>query len=300
MKFNPEKDIPDLKGKVILVVGGTNGLGKETILQLVKHNPSKIIFTGRSRPSADSVIETCTSLSPATKTQFVPIDLTSFPSIASGTQKILAATSRIDIILCIAGQMTTPVSLTPSGHEIMFAINLLSHALILKHLLLLLQSSASSPPQSPIRVVFFSSEGAEIPGVGIDFEMLRSDAQSSWFDVWRRYGRSKLAVILYAKALARRYPKITFAAVHPGVSWTGLVDSSVWSQRMFIKATTYFKAVEPEEAAWNGIWAATAADVESGVYYKPVGVKGPNDGKFGDEKVEAELWDWTQKELVGW
>ena len=299
MKFDPKKDIPDLQGEVILVVGGTNGLGKETILELIKHNPSKLIFTGRSQPSADAVIETCTFLSPATKTHFVPIDLTSFSSIASGTQEILAVTSRIDIILCIAGQMTTPVSLTQSGHEIMFAINFLSHALILKRILPLLQSSASSP-QSRIRVVFFSSEGAEIPGISIDFDMLKSDTQSSWIDVWRRYGRSKLAIILYAKALARRYPEITFASVHPGVSWTGLVDSSVWSQRMFIKATTYFKAVGPEEAAWNGIWAATAADVESGVYYKPVGVKGPNGGKFGDEKVEAELWDWTQKELEDW
>lgn len=69
---------------------------------------------------------------------------------------------------------------------------------------------------------------------------------------------------------------------------------------MFIKATTFWSAVKPEEATWSGLWAATASNVESGVYYKPVCVKGPDDGKFGDETVEEQLWDRTQKELEGW
>jgi len=300
MKFDPGNDIPDLQGKTILVIGGTNGLGKETILQLVKNNPATIIFTGRSQVSADIVIEACTSISAVTTVHFVAVDLSSFPSITSGLRRITTLAPRIDIVLCIAGQMTTPVSLTPAGHEILFAINHLSHALILKHLIPTLQSGAGTAPQSPVRVVLYASEAAEIPGISIDFDKLKTEAEGSWIDVWRRYGRSKLANILYTKALARRYPEITFASVHPGVSWTGLVDSSSWSQRMFIKATTFWSAVGPDEAAWNGMWAATASDVESGIYYKPVGVKGPNDGKYGDEAVEEQLWDWTQKELVGW
>ncbi|GAB7346457.1 hypothetical protein MBLNU457_5149t1 [Dothideomycetes sp. NU457] len=300
MKFNPDQDIPDLKGRTIVVIGGTNGLGKETILQLVKHNPMTIIFTGRSQSSADTVIEACASLSAVTTVQFIPMDLTSFPSITSGVKRITTLAPRIDIVLCIAGQMATPVSLTPAGHEILFAVNHLSHALILKHLIPTLQSSVPTSPTRSVRVIIYSSEAAELPGMSIDLDKVKTDAECSWIGVWRRYGRSKLANILYTKALARRYPHITFASIHPGISWTGLVDSSSWSQRMFIKSTSFWAAVTPEKAAWNGIWAATASNVESGVYYKPVGVKGPNDGKFGGVAVEERLWDWTQKELEGW
>jgi NAD(P)-dependent dehydrogenase (short-subunit alcohol dehydrogenase family) len=43
-----EKDIPDLTGKVILVTGGTDGLGLAACKQLAMHN-AHVIFTYRSR-----------------------------------------------------------------------------------------------------------------------------------------------------------------------------------------------------------------------------------------------------------
>ncbi|KAK9385148.1 hypothetical protein V1515DRAFT_292236 [Lipomyces mesembrius] len=42
---------------------------------------------------------------------------------------------------------------------------------------------------------------------------------------WLRYGQSKLANILYAAELARRYPNVTTLSVHPGVIATGLVGN---------------------------------------------------------------------------
>jgi NAD(P)-dependent dehydrogenase (short-subunit alcohol dehydrogenase family) len=56
-RFNPEKDIPDLSGKVIIVTGGSSGLGKESIHQLSKHNPSKIYLDARTSQRGNAAIQ---------------------------------------------------------------------------------------------------------------------------------------------------------------------------------------------------------------------------------------------------
>jgi NAD(P)-dependent dehydrogenase (short-subunit alcohol dehydrogenase family) len=56
VRFDADIDIPDLSGKVIVVTGGNNGLGKETSLQLAKHNPAKIFMGARSEEKAATAI----------------------------------------------------------------------------------------------------------------------------------------------------------------------------------------------------------------------------------------------------
>ena len=54
--FDPVEDIPNLSEKIILVTGGNNGIGKETIKQLAKYGPMKIYMGARSIKSAEAVI----------------------------------------------------------------------------------------------------------------------------------------------------------------------------------------------------------------------------------------------------
>lgn len=57
--FNPDHDIPNLAGKVILVTGGNNGLGLETVRQLAKHGPAHIFVACRSLPKPRKPSGTC-------------------------------------------------------------------------------------------------------------------------------------------------------------------------------------------------------------------------------------------------
>ncbi|KAL2381879.1 hypothetical protein RJZ90_003642 [Blastomyces dermatitidis] len=46
-----------LSGKVIVITGGTAGVGKEAILKLAQHNPAHIYFTGRNVQAVNSLID---------------------------------------------------------------------------------------------------------------------------------------------------------------------------------------------------------------------------------------------------
>ena len=60
-----------------------------------------------------------------------------------------------------------------------------------------------------------SSDGHEklAPKRGIIFEDVNLKGD---YSVWTRYGHSKLANVLHARELAKRYPNIISVSVHPG------------------------------------------------------------------------------------
>lgn len=115
LHFDTAKDIPSLSGKVILVTGGTAGLGRETVLSLAAHSPAHIYFTGRSQPSADSLIEEAKSIHSGTPVTFVQCDLASLDSVQQAAKFVCAQTDRLDISCFNAGVMALPPGLTKDG-----------------------------------------------------------------------------------------------------------------------------------------------------------------------------------------
>ncbi|KAJ5983908.1 hypothetical protein N7481_006007 [Penicillium waksmanii] len=199
LNYNPETEIPDLSGKTIFITGGTNGLGAESAFHLAKHNAAHIFISGRNSKSADKVIQRIRESGSNTEITFIECDLASLSSVKKTGEAFVSQTSRLDILLCNAGIMAQPPSLTTDG------------------MTSLLGGS------------------------------------------WRRYGQSKLANLLYARELARRYPGIISASIHPGIVSTGLVGNQKFLTRALIYATTFGKLLKPEEGAYNQVWAATTA-----------------------------------------
>jgi hypothetical protein len=60
-----------------------------------------------------------------------------------------------------------------------------------------------------------------------------------------------------------------------------------------------FSMLTPAEGAYNQLWGATTArkNIVNGEYYEPVGVPGSHMRKSRDQKLAAQLWEWTDKEL---
>lgn len=115
-----------------------------------------------------------------------------------------------------------------------------------------------------------------------------------------RYGHSKLANVLFAKALARRYPEITSVALHPGFVDTemnrGKAGGAKWFS-LLIRNIVGWVGVSVEEGAKTQLWCAAAKEVRSGEYYEPTGVVKQGSKWARDEGLREELWEWTEREL---
>lgn len=282
---------------------GTSGLGKETILALAPREPSRIYFTGRNSTAAANVISEAEAESaarnPSLKLTFLECYHTSFPSVENAIRQFLSETQRLDVLLCNAGVMGTDPSLTRDGYENQFGINQMAHALMIKMLLPILQSTAQMT--GDVRVVFESSIGFRwTPSGGIRFDELKT-TQDYWFaGRWVRYGQSKLANVIYASELARRYPNITAVSVHPGVIFTNLW-SVQWSllNRVFVYLATLGQSISAKEGAHTPCWAMTTskAGLSNGAFYEKVGVAGSPSKDSSSEDLGKKLWTWTQAEL---
>ena len=305
--FDAAKDTPDLAGKTVLVTGGTAGLGYETALSFAGHNPGKIFFTGRSQPSADKLIKEVNSEYPNVPITFIKCDLASLESVRNAAKEIVSKTDRVDIVMANAGIMALPHGVTKDGYEIQFGTNHMGHALLIKLLTPLMESTAEKT--GDVRLVWNTSLGyGGHPSGGIKFDKVKTPQAdiSPVMGRWVRYGQSKLANLLYAREYAKRNPSITSVSIHPGVSATGLVTSLGCFDRYFVSVTNIGKMLTAEQCAWNQQWAATAPlgkgsrQVESGTYYEPVGIKGKLMRDGGNDELAGKLWDWTQKELEGY
>jgi NAD(P)-dependent dehydrogenase (short-subunit alcohol dehydrogenase family) len=309
--FNPNKDIPDLANKVILITGGTAGLGAESVATLARHNPGQIFFTGRNQKTADALIDRVKKISPNVKVTFLKSDISSFASIKEMVAAFNSQSDRLDILMLNAGVMALDASVSADGYEIQFATNHLGHALLVKLLLPTLQATKRLPDVKDVRIVNLTSQAYQLaPSQGIDFATLKSPQPNlgglmTLGGKWARYGQSKLAQLLYSQELARHYPDVTSVSVHPGYIKTGLFDAVSFTTALPVLLVGMGRWVPVEQGFWTQCWAATTAkeNLVNGEYYEPVGVMGKRTSKLAKDEggvLGKKLWEWTDKALSAW
>ncbi|KAI0550360.1 putative short-chain dehydrogenase [Xylaria curta] len=301
--FNPEKDIPPLDGKVILVTGGTAGLGKASIQALAGRGPSHIYFTGRNAKAGQTLIAETKKTNPSVGLTFLEMDFLSLASVKNGCDQFIH--DRLDILMCNAGIMFKPPALSKDGYEATFATNHLAHALIIKQLLPTMLKTAENPG-ADVRLINLTSEGwSGHPREGINFSTLQT-TQNAMFGKFTRYGQSKLANVVYAAEVARRYPQIVAVSVHPGVVKTDLVNTLSASEKALVYGANFLMGVslmKEEQGCLSQLWVAAGArrdELVNGAYYRPVGVMSNSqlDKIAKSEEFANKLWTWTDEAVA--
>jgi NAD(P)-dependent dehydrogenase (short-subunit alcohol dehydrogenase family) len=192
-------------GKVVLITGSTDGLGREVALQLAATG-AHIIVHGRNRERGMQVVSEIEKAGKGSA-RFYEADLASFSEVRQFANTILKDYQRLDVLINNAGiwlRNATTRELSADGNELTFQVNYLSGFLLTHMLKPLLIKSA------PSRIINVASRTQN--EVNLD-----DPNQTSGFSGQFAYGQSKLAQVMFTIDLARELEGtgVTVNAVHP-------------------------------------------------------------------------------------
>jgi NAD(P)-dependent dehydrogenase (short-subunit alcohol dehydrogenase family) len=241
----------------VLITGGTNGIGLAGARGLVERG-ARIGLVARDRAKAERV---AAELGGA---DVFEADLTSQASIRAMVADVVERAPVIDVLVNNAGAIFGTHQLSPDGIELTWALNVVAPYLITTQLATHLAPGA--------RVIGTASDEHE-KAKRIDFDDLAGERFFSGTariagGSLRRYGETKLALILLSGELARRMPTIHTYTFEPGLVATGFNTNNGRLMKLMMAMTKPF-ARTPEQGAATLVWLATSPDVadESGQYY---------------------------------
>src|SRR5438128_3710256 len=218
-------DARPMTGKLVLVTGGTGGIGKATATGLAALG-ARVGITGRDLARAERVAAEIRIASGNPAVDPFAADMSSQAEVRRLAVAVLGAYPQLDVLVNNVGGFWAHRHPTVDGLEHTFAVNHLASFLLTNLLLDRLKQSA------PSRVVTVASH-AQAMG-RIEFDDLQGERSYSGA---RAYNQSKLANVLFTYELARRLQatSVTANALHPGVVRTSFgADDPALVQRLFI------------------------------------------------------------------
>jgi NAD(P)-dependent dehydrogenase (short-subunit alcohol dehydrogenase family) len=283
--------MPSQAGRRALVTGANSGIGFFAALELARKG-ALVLLGARDPIKGEAAAARIRSEVREAKVEQVLLDLASLAAVRAFAEAELARGERLDLLINNAGVMA-PKSreLTADGFEMQFGVNVLGHFALTVLLLPALERAATRSGPAP-RVVTIASIAHKRGR--IDFDDLQSERR---YDAMTAYRQSKLADLMFALELDRRLraagSRAMSVAAHPGVAQTPLflrtehkgVDRAV-RKGMGVAIRVFLNSAA--QGAVPTLFAATAAEAESGGYYGPQGYEEMRGGDVGAAIISAK------------
>ena len=270
-----------MNGKICLVTGGTNGIGKSTAQDLARIGAT-VIIVGRDAQKTSRVVKEIRAASGNKNVGSILADLSSEQDVRRLAGEFKGKYSHLHVLINNAGAVFMQRQLSVDGIEMTFALNHLAGFLLTNLLLDTLKASA------PARIINVSS-GAHTTGK-IEFDNLQAERGYSP----RVYENSKLANILFTMELARRLEGtgVTVNALHPGFTSTGFAKNNGKVIAALVSIFAPLVARSSAKGAETSIYLASSPSVEgiTGKYFHNSRVL-PAAPQATDMVVARKLWD---------
>lgn len=262
----------DMRGKTVLITGSTSGLGAEVAGRLGAMGATVIVH-GRSAERGQEVVDAINAAGPG-RAIFYQADLGSLADVKALADRVKDEQSALHLLINNAGILganSDPRQESADGHEQIFAVNYLSHFLLTRELLPLLERSA------PARIVNVASIGQR----ALNFDDIMME---SGFTTTNAYSQSKLAQIMFTITLSEQLDasEITVNSLHPATFMDTPMVTSMGGRPM--------ASVNDGADAVMQLAVGTAVAGRTGLYFNQLN-EGRANAQAYDAAARQQLWD---------
>lgn len=305
-----------MHGKVIMVTGGTSGIGAAVVRELAERGAQIVLLTHQS-PSDMFVVDYIEDLREQTGNEMIyaeQVNLSSLYSIRQFATKWIdnAPPRRLDMIILCAATLTSPGKprvVTSEGLEETWMVNYLANF----HLLSILSPAIrAQPPDRDVRIIFATcSSYINSPAIGDGSVALK---KKGWTP-WNAYAMSKLALTTFALAFQKHLDtykrpdgmpmNAKVILVNPGYSRTPgmrrwLSRGTLWGLALYLVfwQTVWILLKSAEGGAQSILYAVMEISLGRGQGGKMI--KECLEMKFArsdvdDEDAAKKLWEGSEK-----
>ena len=268
-----------MKGRTVLITGGTAGLGRQSARVLAGMG-ARVVIVGRS-PEKTARVEAELRAETGGEVASLLADLSKMSDVRALAAAYERAHGPLDVLLNNAGAINLSRELTSEGLERSLATNHLAYFLLAN---LLLPSLRRSPGARIVNV----ASAAHTMG-RVRFDDMQSERS---YDGWTVYGTTKLMNVLFTREMARRLggDGPTVNCLHPGfVASEFLSKGGIWR---LIKPVAYLFAVSEEAGAKTSVYLASSPDVAgvTGKYFAKCRERTPSRAAR-DDVTARRLWE---------
>jgi retinol dehydrogenase 12 len=273
-----------LEGRIALVTGATNGIGRVTAQELARRG-ARLLLVARDRARGEASAAGIRDAAGGPAPDVLLADLSSQADVRRLAGEVRGRTPRLDLLVNNAGAIFAEREVSADGLEMTFALNHLAYFLLTLELLPLLERAPRS------RIVNVASVAHERGR--IDFDDLQGERG---YSMWKAYQQSKLANVLFTRELARRLGgrDVTANALHPGViaSGFGRNGRGLFSWLVAIGAPLLSS---PEKGARTTLHVATSPEMQgvTGRYFSDCREKVPAPAARDDDAA-LRLWQISE------
>jgi len=276
----------NLEGKVFLVTGGTEGIGKAAAVEFAKRGAT-LALVARSREKGERVVSELKAASGHETIELLIGDLSTIAACRSVAKSFREKYDRLDVLVNNAGAYFDEYTTSADGLEMTFALNHIAYFVLTNEVLDLLKKTPGS------RIVSTSSAAHQAGKIDLATVAKRNGKAG-----WGAYGDSKLANILFTRELSRRLgadgPKVN--CFHPGFVQTGFGQNTRGFVKTLISVGAAIFARKPAKGAETLIWLATSPEGGqfTGEYFFDKQVAGTT-WQAKDAALAKGLWDLSEK-----